>query len=75
MKTIDTLIHINDDLDNTTKGKIENELKTLQGVEKSAFHKTKPHLLLVSYDTEKVSAHRLLHKVIEKGYKAELIGL
>lgn len=71
----ETLIHIQESL---TAGQREEILKSLGSCQGAinATHKTdQPHLLFVSYDTDKCAPHDLINIVHEKGLTAHLVDL
>ena len=73
MQTSDIIIHVDENLDKGEKLELENKLRELEGVIAPRFNKE--HMLLVSYNPEKVSSSDLLGTVTAKGYSAQLIGM
>ncbi|MFK5914432.1 MAG: hypothetical protein QM484_08650 [Woeseiaceae bacterium] len=75
MQLIDVLIHINDNINEGEKENLVEKLRDLEGVIAPRFNKDKKHLLLVAYNSDTISSLTLLHKIKDKGYKAQIVGL
>jgi len=75
MQLSDVLIHINDDIDESRKEYLVNNLRDIEGVIAPRFNDDKKHLLLVAYDPDTTCSLALLNAVKDKGYKAQLLGL
>jgi hypothetical protein len=73
MQTTDILIHINEQLEINQQQYVESELRNIDGVIAPRFNK--PHLLLISYNSDKTSASKLFDAVKLKGYRAQLVGM
>ena len=72
MKTMDTMIHIDESLDEDQQLTLATALRDMQGVVAPRFNK--PHLLMVAYDADATSATALLSAVAGRGYRAQLVG-
>jgi hypothetical protein len=75
MHVADLLIHVDETLDTRECALIEEELRRAEGVIAPRFNTEKPHLLLVSYDPDKIDSRNLLSRVTDTGYSAQLIGM
>jgi len=71
----DVLIHIDQTLDHDHLASMTAKIATIEGVTSAEGHDAKPHLVIVSYDPEKVHATDVLAAVKAEGVGAELIGL
>jgi hypothetical protein len=67
------MIHINDPLDLSQQQAIELELRVIEGVIAPRFNK--PHLLVISYDSDVTKTSVLLKAVKDKGYQAQVVGM
>ncbi|MGA7180405.1 MAG: hypothetical protein WBX11_12565 [Thiobacillaceae bacterium] len=67
------MIHINDPLDLSQQQAIELELRGIEGVIAPRFNK--PHLLVISYDSDVTKTSVLLKAVKDKGYQAQVVGM
>lgn len=73
MQTTDIMIHIDEILDTNQQQAIETELRAIEGVIAPRFNK--PHLLVISYNSDSTNTLALLKAVKDKGYKAQVVGL
>lgn len=73
MQTTDILIHIDEVLNPNQQQVIESELRAIEGVIAPRFNK--PHLLVISYNSDKTNTLALLKAVKDKGYQAQVVGL
>lgn len=75
MQLTDVLIHLDQNINESEKENIIEQLRDVEGVIAPRFNKEREHLLLVSYNSDTISSLTLLNKVKDKGYKAQLVGL
>ncbi len=75
MQMVDVTIHIDETVDHNRRTAIADTVRTHKGVAGVAHHDEKPHLMIVEYDPEAVTAQALLQVVREQGVHAELVGL
>jgi len=75
MQLPDVLIHLDQNINESEKENIIEQLRSVEGVIAPRFSKEREHLLLISYNSDTVSSLILLNQVRDKGYKAQLIGL
>jgi hypothetical protein len=73
--TADFVLHIDETLPPDQLKTIESHLLGMGGVLTATNRDDKPHLILVTYDPEKVKSHDILVKVESEGVHAELVGL
>lgn len=68
----DVIIHVDESISNFEEEELLGELRKLDGVMSPGFNR--PHLMLVTYNPEKVNSYDLLSTVRSEGYHAQLIG-
>lgn len=71
----DVTIHIDENLESSTRAVIEEKLRAIDGVVSVHNPDDKPHLAIVEYNPSKVKSMTLLEAVQGEGVHAELIGL
>ena len=69
----DIIIHVDESINNLEEEVLLGELRKVEGVMTPGFNR--PHLMLVTYDPEKVNSYELLSTVRSEGYHAQLIGI
>ena len=72
---VDVLIHIDQTLDHDHLASLTGKIAAIAGVTSAEGHDAKPHLVIVSYNPDKVHATDILASVKAQGVRAELIGL
>ncbi|MDH5765734.1 MAG: hypothetical protein OEZ38_06940 [Gammaproteobacteria bacterium] len=75
MQLSDVLIHLDQAINETEKENIIEQLRAVDGVIAPRFNKDREHLLLVSYNSDRVDSLVLLNEVRDQGYQAQLVGL
>jgi Glu-tRNA(Gln) amidotransferase subunit E-like FAD-binding protein len=75
MQTVDVIIHVDETIDHDKRMEIAGMVRAHAGVAGVTHHDEKPHLMIVKYDPQAVTAHALLDVVLGKGVHAELVGL
>ena len=75
MQLSDILIHLDQNISESEKDNIIDQLRSVEGVIAPRFNNEKEHLLLVSYNSDTTNSLTLLNEVKDKGYKAQLVGL
>lgn len=75
MSISDTLIHINQCLNENQRKSLEESMRQINGVVAPRFNPEKDHLLLVAFNPAITSTEVLLTKVESFGYNAQLIGM
>jgi len=75
MNLPEVLIHVSDKPNESEKNELVEQLRELDGVIAPRFSQEKEHLLFVSYNSDTLNATKLLDKVKESGFKAQLVGL
>ena len=71
----DVTLHIDNNLDETIRGAVENELRSLKGVISVHMPADKPHLVEVAYNPDDVNAEHILHSIRELAGHVQMIGL
>lgn len=74
MNLCDVLVHINEALSVEQRNALEEEMRALPGVVAPRFNPGRDHLMLVAFDSDKVTHASLLGSVRAHGYQAQLIG-
>ncbi|MCF6199131.1 MAG: hypothetical protein L3J67_06995 [Hyphomicrobiaceae bacterium] len=69
----DIIIHVDESINNLEEEVLLGELRKVDGVMTPGFNR--PHLMLVTYNPEKVNSYELLSTVRSEGYHAQLIGI
>lgn len=75
MQLSDVLVHVSDKTSDDEKGHLVNQLRELNGVIAPRFTEGREHLLLVSYNSDAITALSLLNEVQQNGYHARLVGM
>ena len=71
----DVLVHVDQTLAHDRLATLTSAIAALNGVATAEGHDAKPHLVIVTYDSEKVNSQDILAAVKAQGVNAELIGL
>jgi hypothetical protein len=74
MNLCDVLVHINEELSVEQRNALEEDMRALPGVVAPRFNPGQDHLMLVAFDSDKVTHTSLLGRVRTHGYQAQLIG-
>jgi hypothetical protein len=75
MQMVDVIIHVDETIDHDRRTQIADIVRDHSGVAAVAHHDDKPHLMIVEYDPQAVTARALLQVVRDQGVHAELVGL
>lgn len=75
MQTVNVLVHINETLDPTILDTIEADVCNCTGVLTAAHWSDKPHLMRVSYDTERTRMSEIVDEIQHHRLHAHSIGL
>lgn len=71
----DITLHIKEALDHAERDEMEVQLRGLNGVVSVHNPDSKPHLVVVEYNPERLKSSLILKTVTNGGLHAELIGL
>ena len=74
-KAADVMLHIDETLPADQLRTLESHLYKMGGVLSATNRDDKPHMIMVTYDPDKVQSHDILVKVQNEGIHAQLIGL
>ena len=74
MHITDMVMHVDNRLGADTRRNVEKAITSHKGVIHARFNKTRPHLMLVSYDTERTSSFEILAQMTCQQLCAERIG-
>lgn len=71
----DVIVHIDETLPPDQLKTLEDHIYKIGGVMSAYNRDDKPHLIVVTYDPERIKSHDILVKVRNEGIHAELVGL
>ena len=71
----DVLVHIDESLSREELTQLEDAVRANEGVVSVRVPEGKSHMMLVAFDPDTTSTGEILHKVMERGVHAELVGL
>jgi hypothetical protein len=74
MHVTDMVMHIDNKLGEVSRRTVEKTLTGAQGVIHAHFNDLRPHLMLVSYDTDSTSSFEILAQVTNQQLCAERVG-
>lgn len=74
ISTVDVTIHVDETLDHAARSKLENDLRSQDGVTGVQSSEKAPHLLIVRYDPSHATSKNILKVVLGEHLHAELIG-
>lgn len=72
---VDVTVHIDETLDHARLETVAERVRKGSGIVSAVFHDSRPHFLIVRYDTAKIAADVVHRLVTEQGVHAELIGI
>ncbi|MCK5446455.1 MAG: hypothetical protein KAI73_12590 [Rhodospirillaceae bacterium] len=67
-------LHIDETLDSAQREGIRDGVFKIEGVVAAAFNEKTPHLMIVEFDTDRVTQAELLSNITGQGVHAELVG-
>jgi len=71
----DVMVHVDESLDEAQLHALEDEIRGDRGVVGVGHNPSKPHLLMVAYDTEAARPADFIQQIKGRGLHAELVGL
>lgn len=74
MHVTDMVMHIDNTLGVDSRRNIEQALTGSRGIIQAQFNERRPHLMLVSYDTDSTSSFEILAQVTSQQLCAERVG-
>jgi hypothetical protein len=74
MQKTDMVMHIDNYLGENTRRSIEKAIPGTMGVLHAHFNEKRPHLMLVSYDTERTSSFEVLACMTKQQVRVERVG-
>jgi hypothetical protein len=74
MHITDMVMHVDNNLEEQSRRNVEKTLTGQRGVIHAHFNEKRPHLMLVSYDTERTSSFEILAGMSGQSLCAERIG-
>jgi hypothetical protein len=74
MRVTDMVMHIDNKLGESSRRSVEKALTSARGVIQATFNDRRPHLMLVSYDTDSTSSFEILAQVAGQQLGVERCG-
>lgn len=74
-KMVDVTLHIDEETTTDERENLRDQLLKLDGVMAANYQDNQPHLMIVEYNPDQTTSHRLIETAEQRGYHAELIGL
>lgn len=74
MHVTDMVMHIGNSLGADSRRNIEQSLVGSRGIIQAHFNDKRPHLMLVSYDTDRISSFEVMAQVTSQQLCAERVG-
>ena len=74
MHVTDMVMHIDNTLGSDSRRNIERAITTNQGVLQARFNEKRPHLMLVSYDSDRTTSFEILAQMTGQQLIAERVG-
>ena len=74
MHVTDMVMHIDNNLGEGSRRNVEKALTGARGVIHAHFNDRRPHLMLVSYDTERTSSFEMLAQITSQQLCVERVG-
>ena len=74
MQTSDMVMHVDETLAADSRRDLEMTMASQRGVLDAHFNERRPHLMLVSYDTDRTSSFEVLAQMMGQQVRAERIG-
>ena len=71
----DVTLHVDENMDKGTRAKLENDLRSQDGVVSVHLSEQTPHLIVVTYDPDHARSKDVLRTVLQDHLHAELIGI
>lgn len=71
----DVIVHIDEETTHDEREKLRDYFLERSGVMTADFKDTAPHLMIVGFDPQDITANELLSSVHRKGYHAELVSM
>ena len=70
----DIVIHINENLSHEQRATLAANMTGLSGIKSASIKESRPHLMIVGYDSVKTKPLRVLSDVEGTGVHAQLVG-
>jgi len=74
MHITDMVMHVNNKLEEQSRRSVEKILTGQRGVIHAHFNESRPHLMLVAYDTKRTSSFEILARMTGQSLCAERVG-
>jgi hypothetical protein len=73
-KTVEVVVHVNEELDEDQRDSLTSVLKSTAGVTDVEFCPSRCHLMLVTYDRDVYSSQAVLRRINSQQVHAQLVG-
>ena len=70
----DVVIHVDETLDSQARRDLEDQMRAMDGVIAPRINNTRPHLMIVAYDPDRIRTGDLINEVRRQGYHAQHCG-
>lgn len=74
MHVTDMVMHIDNTLGEDSRRSVEQIIRNNEGVLGARFNDKRPHLMLVSYDTDRTSSFEIMAQITSQQLCAERVG-
>lgn len=74
MYITDVVLHVDETLDAQGRHALEDEMRGIDGVISPGFSPRTPHLMIVTYNPDRIPTGMLLQEVQRRGYHAQHCG-
>lgn len=74
-KMADVTLHIDEETTREEREGLRDQLLELDGVMAANYRDNQPHLMIVEYNPDQITSHRLVETAEQCGYHAELVGM
>lgn len=71
---VEIVVHIDESLSDTIQSNLASTLSGREGIYSAAFCRPRDHLMLINYDSQKLSSLEILGFISEQRVTAQLIG-
>jgi hypothetical protein len=75
MNMCDLVVHLNEDLDQDQRQRLEAEFSDRQGIFSAHFSRKHPHMMTVAYDCDAMHSQDIVRVVEGQGWHAQAVGM
>lgn len=74
-KMADVTLHIDEETSPEEREGLRDHFLILEGVMAANYRDSQPHLMIVEYNPDQITSHKLVEAAEQHGYHAELVGM